>query len=440
MRSPCHPVLPVACLAERTGGGAGGIAPRLAAFRILSRINDGQLFEVARDRELKNLPEKDRSLAHQIAAGVLRSRTKLDGAISEHLKHPWAKVQTNLRDVLRVGAYQLVYLNRVPRYAAVDTTVEVCKKTVGPRQAPLVNAVLRKLGPDSVSRQSCSTAEDLCNEYSHPRWLVNRWIRNFGFERTESLLARNNAVPSITLMPARVSLAELKESLTRDNVSFRESAMGTGVSIAHAAVEGLPGYSTGDFIVQDPAQAHTLDFADLPVSGRTWDACAAPGGKSIGISSSNSDLISSDLTRHRVELLKRNLDRVGSKTPILRTDATRPPFRNSSLDAILIDAPCSATGTMRKHPDARWRIDERTIQQASKTQGKLLDSAATVLRPGGILVYLTCSLEPEENRDAVDAFLKSHQDFERTREDLSIFPDDYGTDGAYGARLRKHEG
>ena len=426
-------------MAEQTD--AGGIAPRLGAFQILSRIHDGQLFEVVRDRELKNLQGKDRALAHQIAAGVLRFRSKLDNAISAKLSHPWNKVQEDLRNVLRVGAYQLIYLDRVPKYAAVNTTVEICKKTVGPRQAPLVNAVLRKLGPESVSPQKCTTPKDLAEEYSHPLWLVKRWVERFGFERTMSLLGRNNAVPPVTLKAVGITLAELKESLTANDVSFRESALGVGVSIMHVAVDQLPGYSSGDFIVQDPAQSHAVDFARLPTTGRIWDPCAAPGGKSIVISDLSDGLIASDFTQHRVKLLKKNLDRVSRKMPLLRADAARPPFRDRSLDAVIVDAPCSATGTIRKHPDARWRITEKNIHQAAKTQKAFLDSVARLIRPGGILVYLTCSLEQEENQDVVDRFLESHLDFERTDEDLSIFPDDYGTDGAYGARLiRKHEG
>jgi 16S rRNA (cytosine967-C5)-methyltransferase len=420
---------------------AGGIAPRLGAFQILSRIHDGQLFEVARDRELNNLQGKDKGLAHQLAAGVLRNRTKLDLAISAKLTHPWNKVQENLRNVLRLGAYQLIYLDRVPKYAAVNTAVEICKKTVGPRQAPLVNAVLRKLGPDSVAPLECKTPEELADEYSHPRWLVIKWVKKFGFERTRSLLGRNNTVPPITLRPIRVTLDQLKESLTSDGLSFRESAFGIGVSIVHATVDQLPGYSDGDFIVQDPAQSMAIDFANLPTNGLIWDPCAAPGGKSTVVSSVSDNVIASDFTEHRVRLLMENLERAQITIPVLRTDAVKPPFRDQSLDAVVLDAPCSSTGTFRKHPDARWRITKRTIRTAAKTQTALLDSVAKLVKPGGILVYLTCSLEQEENQDVVNWFLNSHPEFERTEEDLSIFPDDYGTDGAYGARLaRKHEG
>ncbi len=423
------------CLADKSPD--GGTEPRLAAFRILQRLEEGQLFELARDRELKDLSGKDRALAHQIAAGVLRSRNKLDGAISKNLKHPWAKVQTKLRNVLRVGAYQLIFLDRIPRYAAVNTGVEICKTAVGSKQAPLVNAVLRKLGPDSVSVRDCKTPWDLANEYSHPDWLVERWVRAFGFEKTEALLSRNNVIPSVTLRPINTTLEELKETLTASSVPFRDSALSVGVSVAHAMIAQLPGYDDGEFIVQDPAQAYAIEFAELPGGGLIWDACAAPGGKSIVIGENNSGLVSSDFTTRRVKLLRTNLNRVKNEAPIVCADGTCPPFRKSSMDAVVVDAPCSATGTLRKHPDARWRINKRTIRQAAETQSKLLESAAEVVKPGGLLVYLTCSLEKEENQGVVDAFLESHPEFERTREDLSIFPDDYGTDGAYGARLTK---
>jgi 16S rRNA (cytosine967-C5)-methyltransferase len=409
---------------------AKGAAARIAALDTLRRVRDGARFEPALDLAIRTLSDPDRRLTHEIAAGVLRTRGHLDGLIEPLVAVPWPKVLPDVRDLLRIGAYQLRHLDRVPRYAAISATVEAAKHASGRGTAGLVNAVLRRLAREDEATEPAGGV-------SHPAWLVERWERRFGTARTEALLKHNDARPELTLQPLGASGRTLHDTLEHAGIDVRPASFPPGLVISTTTVPTLPGYREGTFIVQDAAQRRLLTFADFQPGARVWDACAAPGGKAAVLATSGIRVLASDRNRGRVRRLRHTLGRVARDVPCFVADATHPPMAHGSLDHVLVDAPCSATGTIARHPDARWRLTPEALAQMVVRQRALLDAVAPLLKPDGILVYLTCSLEPEENEEQIDAFLTRHPGFCRDRDDLSIFPPDTGTDGGYGARVRK---
>jgi 16S rRNA (cytosine967-C5)-methyltransferase len=343
---------------------------------------------------------------------------------------PWSHVLPDAQDLLRIGAYQLRHLDRVPRYAAISATVEAAKLTASQGTGKLVNAVLRRMAREGQDVEEAQQS-------SHPAWLVERWERRFGVERTAALVRHNDARAPLTLQPLGKAGRTLQESLERAGIAVRAAPYPPGLTIASAKVPALPGYHDGAFVVQDAAQSRLLEFADCAPGDTVWDACAAPGGKTAVLAAAGVSVLASDRSRARVSRLRHTLRRVARHVPTFVADAMHPPFANGSIDTVLLDAPCSATGTMARHPDARWRLSPEGLMRMVARQHDLLDAVAPLVRRGGVLVYLTCSLETEENAEQIDAFLSRDPGFCRDRDDLSIFPPDAGTDGGFGARMRR---
>jgi 16S rRNA (cytosine967-C5)-methyltransferase len=288
----------------------------------------------------------------------------------------------------------------------------------------------------------------LAQEYSHPLWLVRRWVGAFGFVETEQLLQWNNTRPRIVLQPARTEVSELMERWTASGVAAEMAPFDAGILTNRGRPAELPGYSEGAFIVQDPAQAWLARYAAFPPGSTIYDACAAPGGKSIALGRSAKMIVAADVSRSRVHRLAENVTRAGSgREHVVVADARQPPLR--PMAAVLLDAPCLATGTFARHPDARWRVTPDALTSLQSLQSELLDALASLIEPGGLLVYSTCSLEPEENQMQVDRFLDRHPEFRRDppvgtpsallshRGDLHTLPQQHGVDGAYAARLRR---
>lgn len=413
---------------------------------MLRAVRRGATFDAARDDALATLDDLDRRLAHEIAAGVLRARTQLDAVLAPRVTHGWEGVPDDLRDVLRVGAYQLLHLERVPTHAAVSSAVEVAKSLRGGRGAGFVNAVLRGVArerhasngeaPAAATPDPPRDPRALARASSHPEWLVRRWVASYGPERTQALLAHNNRRPSLVLQPARWSGDEVRAALDAAGIGYTTRVDGPGFTLEGGRVRDLPGYREGGFVVQDPAQASVVAFADLPRHARIWDACAAPGGKTAALARVGS-VLATDRSRDRLGRLVETVRRAAPAAQVGAADATTPPLAAGSMDAVILDVPCSATGTFSRHPDARWRLDLQTIDRLAREQAALLEGAAPVVRPGGYLIYMTCSLEPEENGDQIERFLLRHPGFARTGPDLSIFPPDDDTDGAFASRLMR---
>ena len=416
-----------------------GTIAREAALDVLRRVRTGQTFDLALAAVADGIKDADRRLAYEISAGVLRFRTELDQRLRQLVSGNWDRTAPDLQDLLRIGVYQLTRLERVPAYGAVQATVEVTKRANGPRAAGLVNAVLRRVAKGDLSvpnREQATNATELAEMFSHPQWLVERWVENLGFTRTHKLVEHNNRRPGLIIQNVRWSAEQLRDQLNERNISWSEAPFGEGFVVAEKRVENLPGYHEGAFVVQDAAQTRLLEHAAIPEGARVWDACASPGGKSA-VLSRRGPVVASELHADRIRRLRETLNRVASQVPVIRADACYPPLAPASVDVTLIDAPCSATGTLQRHPDGRWRLSEDRVQKAARYQAKLLDGVHPVVHPGALLVYMTCSLEPEENTEVIDLFLAKNADFARDGEDLFLFPPDSGTDGGFVASLRR---
>jgi len=389
------------------------------------------------------MEERDRRLAHELAAGVLRRRGDLDNALAPFAEHGWESVNPKLRDLLRLGAYQLLELDKVPAHAAVGTSTELAKKIVGERAAKFVNAMLRKL-----STNGAPSGSDAGSRRSHPAWLILRWDARFGVDGTKDLLLWNDTPPPLVVQPARWTAEQLESAFRAEGLHVRTAPFGAGLVVEGRTPTALPGFKEGGFVVQDPAQALVARFAEEPEGSTIYDACAAPGGKAIALGQRCKMLVAGDRNVARVRRLQQNITRAGcdGMYPIA-ADAEHPPIRGADL--VLLDAPCLGTGTFARHPDARWKVSARALEVIVQKQRELLEGVASAVKPGGLLVYATCSIEPEENELQVNSFLAAHPEFEREPSpvaepawlspagDLTLLPQVHGTDGAYAARLRR---
>lgn len=425
-----------------------GMNSRRAALKILQQVRDGQPFEAALSGGAGRLPDSDRRLAHELAAGVLRQRTTLDRQLAPLVPRGWHAVAADLQDILRLGAYQLTELERVPAHAAVDTSVALAKHAGGSRAAGFVNAVLRRLTRSNPDSEAPAAPRAPADKYSHPSWLVDRWVHTFGVAETESLLAWNNTRPRLVAQAARQDLRDLELTWRAAGLAVGPAPFGAGLVLEGVRPQDLPGYEEGAFIIQDSAQALLIRFVDSPPGAILYDACAAPGGKTIALGPRAARIVAGEISRARSRRLAENLERAGSgrEHPVI-ADARHPPVR--PVDIVLLDTPCLATGTFARHPDARWRVSPEALSRVQKLQAELLETTAQVVAANGLLVYSTCSLEPEENQMQVDAFLARHPEFAREpvahidpvllsgQGDLTILPQRHGMDGAYAARLRR---
>ena len=371
---------------------------------------------------------------------MLRRQRELDSALDLDRADP------RLHDVLRLGAYQLRWLTRVPSHAAVSTSVELARETVGEGVTGYVNHALRKL---TAIRSSVSGTR------SHPDWLVRRWEDRFGRDDTTRLIQWNDAKPDLIVQPARWDHGTLLSKLREAGVEVADAPFDAGIQIRRIAEtkyripSNLPGFTEGAFIVQDPAHALVARFAAIPRGEFVYDACAAPGGKAVALEARGARILAGDARHERIGRLADTTRRAGVEIHCLAADLEAAPIRPAGVDAVLVDAPCSATGTMRRHPDARWRLDPAVFARAATRQARLLTAAAPLVRPGGLLIYATCSLEPEENERVVEDFLSRNPGFARTPHtaaslpaellteagDFQSLPQRHRIDGAYAARL-----
>lgn len=429
---------------------AKGLAPRRAALNALAQVRAGRTLDAALDGALRSLDEADRRLAHEMTAGVLRRQSALDARLAPLVARGWTKVPPRLQDLLRLGAYQMVALDRVPAHAAVDTSVSLAREAGGPKAGGFVNAVLRRLGssPTPAAGGDDTAGAVLAERHSHPAWLVERWLARFGPEETRRLLEWNDRRPRLVLQPARESRDELERRWRAAGIQVEPAPFGAGLLTDRRRPEDLPGFADGAFVVQDPAQALLVWYADLPPGSVVYDAAASPGGKTIALGREAGLVVAGDVNRLRVHRLAHNLQRAGSgREHAVVADALAPPVR--PVSAVLLDAPCLGTGTFARHPDARTRVNPEALARLARLQADLLDRMAPVVAPEGLLIYSTCSLEPEENERQVDGFLARHPEFRREpsdtfppallteKGDLTILPHRHEMDGAYAARLRR---
>jgi 16S rRNA (cytosine967-C5)-methyltransferase len=387
---------------------------RERALLILQSTERGGFADPLLDEARREFPARDCALILELVYGVLRNRSLLDWTLDRFSEKPVAKTDAGTRNILRLALYQMLFLDRVPVSAAVNTAADLAK-TYG-KKPGYVNGLLRKIERNRAALPL--PAEDnplsrLSTIHSHPAWLVRRWLERFGMQRTEEALGRNNrpAPLVIRINTLKGSRDVLLSLLDAQGASGRATACSpAGIEILSSpGIATLPAYRDGRFLVQDEA-AQLVSLLLSPAPGDTvLDACAAPGGKATHLAELMRDegrVVALESDKKRVARINENSGRLGlSIVRPVTGDATT--YREGTYDGILVDAPCSGLGVLRRHPDGRWTKTEESLKERAELQKKILKNCAKLLKPGGVLVYATCTTEPEENEDVVNAFIAS---------------------------------
>lgn len=436
-------------------GGRGVITPaRDAAAHVLADLRSGTLLDAALDRAASRLDSRDRRWLHELIYGTLRRRSWLDAVLDTRVRGGTSRLHAGVADLLRLGTQQLLFMNSVPAYAAIAQTVEQVKTEHGIGAGKLANAVLRRVDRerDAISPALPSDPLDaLALEYSHPRWLVARWVARWGADQTRALLEANNHEAQTILRPIAIVREQLEAMLEAAGVRATEPPLAPeSLAIPHGVgLAALGAFQQGLCFVQDPAATTVTRYAAFAPGSVVADLCAAPGGKAFELARDARVVLACDGSAPRLERVRENLRRLDlpNVVPVL-ADARFPSV--GPVDAVLLDAPCTGTGTFRRHPDARWRLKASDLAVMSAVQRTLLRAAAEIVAPGGLLVYSTCSLEQEENDAQVEAFLAEHKDFTLEPPPTGTVPDSvldagrlrvlphiHDTDGAFAARFRR---
>jgi 16S rRNA (cytosine967-C5)-methyltransferase len=443
-----------------SGGGVavphGGVTDaRYAAAEICTDLRGGDLLDPAFDRRTAKLDARDRRWVRELVYGMLRRRARLDAFLDARVRGGVVRLDADLLDLLRLGAAQLLFMESVPAYAAIAQTVELAKRRHGIGASKLANAVLRRLDRERDSLEVprfVDPIDILAMEGSHPRWLVTRWVQRWGIAETQRLLEANNREAPLIARPYHVVREQLEAMLEAAGVRVDEAPLARDSIVLSSPVSSLTElgpFRQGLFHLQDPASTLVTQYAAIPAGALVADLCAAPGGKSVELSRQAANVFASDISLARLQRVLDNAHRL--EVPTMHSyvaDARMPAIR--PVDVVLVDAPCTGTGTFRRHPDARWRLKVSDLAVMSTVQRAILRSAADVVKPGGLLVYSTCSLEPEENDEQIERFLADHPGFslEAPPEGavpatvldagmLRVVPQKHGTDGAFAVRLRR---
>ena len=432
---------------------------RTLAASILKQVEAGRRLDVAwRESGAENSPE--RGWIRALAYGTVRLQGRLDNLLARYCDHTLGELDPPVRRALRMGTFQILEMTSVPDYAAVSQSVEYVRRSPGRAAAGLVNAVLRKVARCGWARSSYpDPAVDMVGHLtewgSHPSWLVERWIAAFGPAGTRALVEMNNREADTYMRPIGTSREEAVAALAKAGIAIDEAEVGAGAEMwiclpsrakPADALAATPG------IIQDPAASLVVEYAAPDPGSLVADLCAAPGGKALALGETGARVLAADISPSRLSLVAdgwRRLARSGAASPrpwTVVADARFPPVARA--DAVILDAPCSGTGTFRRRPDGRWRVTPETLRSLRLLQRELLDRAASAVPPGGLLVYATCSLEPEENWCQIGDFLARRRDFRIDagvgawrhvdgRGCLRLLPHKSGFDGAFAARMRR---
>ena len=403
---------------------------RIAAYDILSAVSSGSAdLPTAIASARAGLPdERDRALASEIATGVQRTRAALDHLIATFSKRAIDRLDPEVVEILRLSTYQLLHLTRVPAAAVVDDAVDLAGRAGKRSASGFVNAVLRTVSRSRNAlplplRPGDPTDREAALAYfsvtlSHPRWLAARWLDRLGFDATEAWMQFDNGEAPLTLRANQIrnTPRELTEQLAADGIRVRPGRFAPDALIVE---EGHPlrgvGLDEGWFVVQDEASQLVSQLASAHLGARVLDTCASPGGKTTAMAAcmdAGALLVACDVRDRRINLLRKTVTASGaSNVRFVQADLLKPlPFR-APFDGVLVDAPCSGLGTLRRDPDIRWRRREAELTSLAAAELTMLQHAADAVAPGGRLIYSTCSGEPEENEGVVDAFLATTPGF-----------------------------
>ena len=419
------------------------INPREIVFELLCKWEAGrgpadELLHAALQQSV--VPARDRALVTELFYGCLRQRAALDWLVAQKAK---TTPKPDIAALARMGLYQLFFLDRVPAHAAVNSTVEMAKHGSSPRLAGFLNGLLRNAHRDRAALASALARQPLAVRFSHPDWLVARWAARYGDADTRSLLDWDNHPPKVF---ARVNtLRTTPEALLAKwrGAGIESEPVNSALCPlpmieirATEPAERLPGFAEGEFYIQDPSTLLAAALVDAQPGERILDACAAPGGKTTCLAQMMQDrgeIVAEDSSPNRLKQVVANCARLGITCVSVRSTAS-PDANETWFDRALVDAPCSNTGVLRRRIDARWRLRAADVPRLAAEQMQLLQTTARRIKRGGVLVYSTCSLEPEENHQVVETFLKAHPGFVQDRR-IETFPPRDGMDGTFAVKL-----
>jgi 16S rRNA (cytosine967-C5)-methyltransferase len=421
---------------------------RAAAFDILLRIETEQAFSsVLLPGYEDKLPERDRGLCHEITLGTLRQQMYLDRVI-DHLTKG-RKLDPDVRVALRIGLYQVIFLDRIPQYSAINESVNLVQRAKKSSAKAFVNAVLRGYTRSPISLEFSDEVDRFSVETSHPKWLLEKWIAYFGLDATKDLAAKNNA-------PAPLAFRfTADEGRDLAGTRIEKSIYVDACLIAETATpELLSAATNGEIYFQDEGSQLVGSAVKIRRGARFLDVCAAPGSKTtqVALRAQNTAglLAAGDVHWPRVEFLRENCRRQGAgEVNVLQYDAESSlPFAENSFDVVLVDAPCSGTGTIRSNPEIRYFFKPEDLAELSSKQLRILKNASKLVRPGGTLIYSTCSLEREENEEVAQWFLKENDGFRVARPEVTdrfitpegfarTFPHRDGLDGFFIATFER---
>jgi 16S rRNA (cytosine967-C5)-methyltransferase len=441
---------------------------RALALETLYRVEmEGVRADVHLSRSFRALKgdAREKALARELCSGVLRWRLKLDYALSRFCRESLDKLNPWIRNILRLGAYQLLYLDRIPDWAALDESVKLAHRYGHRGTAGLVNGVLRSVSRERENIEypplSESALRHIAVEHSHPEWLVKRWMERLGVEKTIAVCESNNQLPTLTV---RANLLKT----TPDGLTQALKSEGLRVVPCKYAANGLRLYGCGDpskleafreglFQVQDEASMLTAQLLAPHQGMRILDCCAGLGGKATLMAEAMHNrglVVALDINRDRLSMMVENCGRLGIDVihPAVMDSAGRSELCGF-FDAVMVDAPCSDLGVLHKHPEIKWKRRQEDLTRLQELQLKILENAGRFVKPGGVLFYSTCTVEPEENQEVMSAYLAAHAGFEpedagsflpaEARQFITpegfflTFPQREGMDGFFAVRLRK---
>jgi 16S rRNA (cytosine967-C5)-methyltransferase len=434
------------------------------AVKILNRVDrtDAYLDKLL-EIEIKNseLSGPDKSLLFEIVHGVMRWLGRIDWILNGFYKGQFSKCIPNIKNALRVALYQILFLDKVPDYAAVNEAVEFVKKLQGQKPADLTNAVLRNIIRTKNAINYPNPEEDVVNYfsayYSHPSWMVKRWVARYGNEFTEQLLIADNNKPFLAVRVNNIksNIDELKALLDKVDLKYSQGKF-VKEFLKLTTLTNITDweyFTKGYFTVQDESTGIPCKLLDVKSDLRVLDLCAAPGGKTAFIADmmgNEGEIIAIDRYESRLKILSRNLERLGVTN--VKTIAVEAELYETGelFDRVLIDAPCSGLGTLTKKPDIKWKRDLGDIRKIVNIQYELITKGASLVKHDGILVYSTCTIEPEENFGIIKKFLDEHEDFRLLNakdfiaEELvdsngcvQTYPHIHQIDGSFAAKLKR---
>lgn len=424
---------------------------RQTAFKILCRIEKDKAYaNLLLDAAIK---ETESSVASgfltALVYGVIERKLTLDYLLSQHLKKPLKRLSPEAVTILRMGAYQLKFMDKVPASAAVNESVKLSKKNGCSYASGLINSVLRRVKETEISYpETGNKAYDFSIRYSCPEPLVQHFIEDYGVEDTEGILKTSFEIPPTTVRvnTVKTDIESFKTALLEEGIEATEVGVPNMLNLSKASgLENLESYKKGLFHLQDAASARCVEALSLEPGQVLLDLCAAPGGKSFTAAEhmqNKGEILSFDLYEARVERMKKGAERLGLQ--VIKASAADASQENEALlnsaDRVLCDVPCSGFGTIRRKPEIRYK-DLASIDKLPELQYNILENGSKYLKENGILVYSTCTLNRAENDAVCDRFLNAHPEFEALGEYTTLMPHKDKTDGFFFARFgRRHDG